>query len=119
MSNVLRSQKLAQEAFTRIAKQRSVSKDYLSFAKRFPALLHTCGLAQAVSFALAKKEKEYVEDLASVLKASGHSEMIDGSSLDRWARTSPLGGYLRLCRDAICAASWLKRYAEAAAEEGN
>lgn len=117
MSAHTRSQRLAQAAFVRIAKYGKPDKEYVSFAKKFPALIHTCGLAQAVAFALAKKQTGYVEDLAAVLKASGHPEMISAEALDDQTRTQQLSGYLRLSRDAISAAGWLKRYVEAAGEE--
>lgn len=117
MSVHTRSQKLAQAAFARIAKYGKPGKEYVSFAKKFPALIHTCGLAQAVAFALAKEQTDYVEDLATVLNASGHTEMISAKAFDGQTRTQQLSGYLRLSRDAINAASWLKRYVEAAAPE--
>ncbi|MBX3444936.1 MAG: hypothetical protein KF774_21225, partial [Planctomyces sp.] len=66
---------------------------------------------------LAKKDDEYVGYLAAVLRVSGHAELTDARSLDHRARTSPLNVYLRLSRDAINAASWLKRYVEAAGED--
>ena len=112
-----RSQKLAQAAFARIAKYGKPGKEYVSFAKKFPALIHTCGLAQAVAFALAKKEKEYVEDLAAVLKASGHPEAGSADALQKLTHDQPLSGYLRLSRDSINAAGWLKRYVEASGED--
>ena len=117
MSIQTRSQKLAQAAYTRIAKYGKPNKEYVSFAKKFPALIHTCGLAQAVAFALAKKEKEYVEDLAAVLKASGHPGANTAEALQKQTHDQPLSGYLRLSRDAINAAAWLKRYVEAAGED--
>lgn len=116
-----RSQKLAQAAFPRIQSRQSGLNDkkfqeYASFAKKFPALIHTCGLAQAVAFAVAKKESDYVADLAEVLRAAGHPEITDQESLEHHARTQGLGDYLRLSRDAISAAGWLKRYVEAVGE---
>ena len=117
MSIHTRSQKLAQAAFARIAKYGRPNKEYVSFAKKFPALIHTCGLAQAVAFALAKKETGYIEDLAAVLKGSGHSELGSALILHEQTRSLQLSGYLRLSRDAISAAGWLKRYAEAAEED--
>ena len=120
MSIHTRSQKLAQAAYGRIARheqwQEQPNKEYVSFAKKFPALIHTCGLAQAVAFALAKKETGYVEDLAAVLNGSGHPEISSAQGLDDQTRKQQLNGYLRLSRDAINAASWLKRYVEAAGE---
>jgi len=55
--------------------------------------------------------------LAAVLRPGGHPEVGTSESLYEQARTQRLGGYLRLSRDAINAAGWLKRYAEAAAGE--
>jgi CRISPR-associated protein Cmr5 len=116
MSVPTRSQKLAQAAFRCIANRNGgkPAEDYTRSAKRFPALIHTCGLAQAVAFALAKKEMDYIADLTRVLEAAGHSEITERHPLDYHARTQPLGGYLRLSRDALSAAGWLKRYVEAA-----
>lgn len=122
MSVHTRSQKLAQAAYAQIAihtrnGQRKPDKEFVSTVKKFPSLIHTCGLAQAVAFALAKKDEEYLGYLAAVLKAVGHVEITHPNTLDQQARTSQLSEYLRLSRDAINAASWLKRYVEAAGEE--
>lgn len=125
MSRQTRSQRQAQAAYLQIANhtgqgQQKLEKEFVSTVKKFPALIHTCGLAQAVAFVMAKKDqKEYVEYLAAVLQDSGHSEVTNAESLGKRALESDLNGYLRLSRDAIAAASWLKRYVEAAAgEEG-
>jgi CRISPR-associated protein Cmr5 len=119
MSVHTRSQRLAQEAFPRIRERLTEKrfKEYMSFSKKFPALVHTCGLAQAVAFALAKQEVDYIADLTAVLRASGHAEITEREPLEHHARTVPLSGYMRLSRDTINAASWLKRYAEALAPE--
>jgi CRISPR-associated protein Cmr5 len=123
MSVHTRSQKLAQAAFPPIqGRQKNLKekelREYTTFAKKFPALIHTCGLAQAVAFALAKKETGYIEDLAAVLNASGHPEVSSAQALQKQTQEQPLSGYLRLSRDAISAAGWLKRYVEAAVGEG-
>jgi len=122
MSNHTRSQKLAQAAYSQIAihtnnGRKKPNKEFVSTVKKFPALIHTCGLAQAVAFALAKKDDEYIGYLAAVLNAAGHTELNDCNALDHHSRTNELSVYLRLSRDAINAASWLKRYVEAAGEE--
>jgi len=123
MSVHTRSQKLAQAAFPPIQdRQKNLKekelREYATFAKKFPALIHTCGLAQAVAFALAKQETGYIEDLAAVLKATGHPEVSSAQALQEQTQEQPLSGYLRLSRDAISAAGWLKRYVEAAVGEG-
>jgi CRISPR-associated protein Cmr5 len=117
MSRQTRSQRLAQAAYSQINGTKKLEKEFISTVKKFPALIHTCGLAQAVAFAMAKDNQEYVGYLAAVLQASGHSKVTDAKSLGERALESDLNGYLRLSRDAIAAASWLKRYVEAAAGE--
>jgi CRISPR-associated protein Cmr5 len=120
-----RSQKLAQAAYPRVSSRyegaqaldEKKQKEYRTFAKKFPALIHTCGLAQAVAFARAKGESGYIDDLTAVLRAANHAEITDQQPLDHHARTAGLSTYLRLSRDAIEAASWLKRYVEAVAGE--
>ena len=119
MSIHTRSQRFAQAAFARVAAHGQPKKDYVSFAKKFPALIHTCGLAQAVAFALAKGRQqkvyeEYAIDLGAVLKEGGHTDITSADSLARLTREQSVSGYLRLSRDAINAAVWLKRYVEAA-----
>ncbi len=63
-----REQERAQRAHDRVSRQRSDEKrkqeaDYQRFAKRFPALIQNCGLAQAIAFAQAKAPEPYLEDL--------------------------------------------------------
>jgi hypothetical protein len=55
----------------------------------------------AVAFALAKKQADYIEDLAAVLKASGHLEVSSAHTLQKQTQEQPLSGYLRLSRDTI------------------
>lgn len=108
MSVHTRSQKLAQAAYKKVA-ARAMNDKYKTFAKKFPALIHTCGLAQAVAFGLAKSEyRGYVDDLAAVLEVD---------DLGKRSRETNLSDYLLLSRNAINAASWLKRYVEAAAPD--
>jgi len=121
MSVHTRSQRLAKAAFPRVQECHSrltkkQFEEYVRFAKKFPALIHTCGLAQAVAFALAKEEHGYVADLTVVLQGAGHAEITESRPLDRHSRETQLGDYLRLSRDALSAATWLKRYVEAAGE---
>jgi CRISPR-associated protein Cmr5 len=80
---------------------------YKSFALGFPALIHSCGLAQAVTYAQAKALSEYQQDLAYVVM-----EELDIETLSQWARTAELSEYRRLTLDVISAASWIKRYVE-------
>ena len=111
-----RSQKLAQAAFASVKAQLKTNTEgkisldvkYKSFARTFPSLIHTCGLAQAIAFAEAKEEYHlFLEDLAKVLTASNRTDTGTRSLLASAARTVELSGYMRLSRDAIQAASWL------------
>lgn len=113
MSVQTRSQKLAREAFARV-ELRKPGKDYVTFAKKFPALVHSCGLAQAVAFAHAKGESDYLTDLARVLTEGGHQSVASPSDLAKLTRECATAAYLRLTRDTLDAAVWLKRYVEAA-----
>lgn len=111
------SQKMAQKAYERIQGRRP-NREFTSFTREFPSLVHSCGLAQAVAFARAKKkhQSDYLEDLAAVLAAAGHSGMSSIDELERAAREQPMTAYVRLSRHALQAAGWLKRYVEATAE---
>jgi CRISPR-associated protein Cmr5 len=112
------SQKMAQTAYQRIL-QRRPSREFVSFAREFPSLVHSCGLAQAIAFAKSKKQHhaKYLEDLAAVLSAIGHVGAASPDGLAGAAREDPVPSYVRLSRNALQAAGWLKRYVEAA-EEG-
>ena len=112
MSVQTRGQVMAQAAYARIAeraKHEAGRKEYRSFAREFPTLVHQCGLAQASAFALAKggQQEQYLGDLAAVLGVETAGEV------GRLSREKPLETYVRLSRDSLLAAVWLKRYVEA------
>lgn len=111
-----RSQKVARAAFTAVERRSGAGADkYLAFARQFPTLVHTCGLAQATAFAMAKggEKLDLLTDLAAVLREAREYTATDGPGLHQMAVSEPVWGYLRITRDALLAASWLKRYAEA------
>jgi CRISPR-associated protein Cmr5 len=110
MDMVSRDCQRAQRAYTRVtARVKGESTDkYKSFALGFPALIHSCGLAQAIAYAQAKDLSEYKQDLAYVVM----KEMEIGA-LAQKARMAELPEYRRLTLDVISAASWIKRYVEA------
>ena len=116
MSVRTRSQRLAQAAYKQVA-QRTIGDKYRTAAKRFPVLIHTCGLAQAVAFGLAKSDHhEYMDDLAAVMREF-YQNITSRAALDAVSRSAHFSDYLRLSRDAINAAGWLKRYVEATAPD--
>jgi len=109
---------MAQAAYQQVV-QRRPTPEYTSFAREFPTLVHSCGLAQAVAFALAKKKHQldYANDLGAVLTTLGHQRVSTAEDLAKRIRdkTFSVTDYLRLSRDALAVAVWLKRYVEAAA----
>jgi CRISPR-associated protein Cmr5 len=106
------SKKMAQAAYKRIA-DRKPDREFVSFARSFPSLIHSCGLAQAVAFARAKQRDEYLKDIAAVLAAAGHRDLSAPGALEAATRESRVPAYIRLSRNALQAAGWLKRYVEA------
>jgi CRISPR-associated protein Cmr5 len=111
----IRDQEFAQKAFGRVSawqnKNIQEKENYQSFSKRFPALIHNCGLAQAVAFAQAKNQ-DYIADLAFVL-GYGSAE------LGCISREALLVRYQMLSRNALSSATWLQRYAEALLKGGD
>ncbi|MCX6678865.1 MAG: type III-B CRISPR module-associated protein Cmr5 [Methanothrix sp.] len=110
MVRTTKQQDRAQKAYKCLLPERKVGDEYRQFAKRFPALVHSCGLAQAVAFAQSKDKNVYLDDLASVMDISSSQE------LAKVSRTVDLVKYQQTTREAIECATWIKRYAEATEE---
>ncbi|MFA6931076.1 MAG: type III-B CRISPR module-associated protein Cmr5, partial [Lentisphaeria bacterium] len=85
------------------------------FAKNFPALIHSCGLDQAVSFAGAKGKNDYLSDFIEVL-ASTQTVKKEQDRFLQAIHQCNIGQYIRFSRTALQAAEWIKRYAEALAQ---
>ncbi len=88
-------------------------KDYRQLTRSFPALVHTCGLVQAIAFVTAKEREtgeDYLRHLATVMP-------FDHEILAKKSRSADLLEYQRLTRDAMDSAAWLKRYAETLLKE--
>jgi len=105
------SQVFAQAAFEKIDGRGPMAPDYIAFAKRLPSLIHACGLAQAIAFLDGNKRGDLLADLAHVM----HKESPETLKTD--ARQADLLAYIRLSRQALEAAGWIKRYVEALSEE--
>ncbi|MFB3764599.1 MAG: type III-B CRISPR module-associated protein Cmr5 [Methanotrichaceae archaeon] len=106
-----RQQKRAQTAYECISSRKKGDKDYSQLAKRFPALVQSCGLAQSLAFVAAKEGstgEDYMVHLAQVMNEEG--------DLGALSRNSELMEYQRLTYEAIESATWLKRYSEALLE---
>ena len=107
-----RSQKLAQKAIEVVSawKNASGDKDPNQFARRFPALVQTSGLLQAVAFARDKNDV-YAEGFRSVLGVLARETV--GKDLPEFERNlseSSAVDYMRVSRLALEAATWIKRY---------
>jgi len=107
MTRTTKQQDRAQKAYKCLSPERKVGDEYRQFAKRFPALVHSCGLAQAVAFAQAKDKNDYLNDLARVMGIT------NGQVLGMTSLTVDLVEYQQKTREAIECATWIKRYAEA------
>ena len=109
-----KQQQWAEKAYTSVSEKKGKAKeeDYGRFCKSFPALLHTAGLCQALAFANAKKHTDYLNDLAGILGQNSET-------LQETSRTADVLAYQRLSREAMYAATWLKRYAEALLKEAD
>ena len=87
-------------------------EEYGRFAKSFPALVQSSGLAQACAFAEAKKMGAILSDLETVLEMSG-------GTLIKKSREASLEQYMLLSREVMVAAGWIKRYVQALSKEGD
>jgi len=106
-----RQQKRAQVAYGCVSSRGEKDEDYSQLAKKFPALVHNCGLAQAIAFVRAKEGTTgdaYISHLAQTMGETDDIGLI--------SRSSDLMKYQRLTREAIESATWLKRYSEALLE---
>ena len=111
-----KEQLMAQKAFecvTSRSKDKDFDKEYKNFALSFPSLIHSCGLVQAIAFAMAKDKGGYIDDLQKVF------DTVDNAGdLQKRSREAPVMDYMRITRHAISAASWIKRYCQASENEG-
>lgn len=108
----IRSQKYAQRAFGLIQKVKEENekvKEYRTLALNFPAMILQSGLAQAIGFLQAKGKEEHLLLLAHIAELLGENK--DG--LHKEILEADLSHYQFLTRQAIEAASGLKRYTQA------
>ncbi len=106
----------AHELITKIkAGTEAHAKEFGRQCLRLPALIHQCGLCQALAFLEAKKFGPVVHSLALVLSAPEQdlNKQLDGSALAKQAREAGMVEYQWLSREALKSAQWLKRYTEA------
>lgn len=116
-----RDQKRAQAAYRAVsdAKSQAWRKDYGRQCLRLPALIHQCGLCQAIAFFQAKggevgdkKGKEYFHQVLQDLAVVSGLERSAEKFAER-ARSEDMKTYQWMTGEAMASAQWLKRYAEA------
>ena len=108
----IRSQKYAQRAFGLIQKVKDDNKqvkEYRTLALNFPTMILQSGLAQAIGFLQAKGKEEHLLLLAHIAELLGENK----DSLHKKILEADLSHYQLLTRQAIEAASGLKRYTQA------
>ena len=108
----IRSQKYAQRAFGLIQKVKDSNKqvkEYRTLALNFPTMILQSGLAQAIGFLQAKGKEEHLLLLAHIAELLEENK----DSLHKKILEADLSHYQLLTRQAIEAASGLKRYTQA------
>lgn len=108
----IRSQKYAQRAFGLIQKVKDSNKqvkEYRTLALNFPTMILQSGLAQAIGFLQAKGKEEHLLLLAHIAELLKENK--DG--LHKKILEADLSHYQLLSRQALEAASSLKRYTQA------
>jgi len=94
------------------------AKDYGSMALRFPALLRSAGLVQALAFVEARGKdahRVFVRDFAAVLLELEDGRKPNGEAFNKLfdrARQASLPQYMRLTREALAVSDWFKRFAQ-------
>ncbi|MDU4437370.1 MAG: type III-B CRISPR module-associated protein Cmr5 [Neisseria sp.] len=108
----IRSQKYAQRAYGLIQKVKDDNKqvkEYRTLALNFPTMILQSGLAQAIGFLQAKGKEEHLLLLAHIAELLEENK----DSLHKKILAADLSHYQLLTRQAIEAASSLKRYTQA------
>lgn len=115
-----REQKRAKEAYALVKAYERKSdalekKAYGSMAHRFPALLRSAGLAQAVAFVDSRGKEEHKQYLLDLAKVVAHMNNKHGEALE-WLRErshkAELPEYLHLTRETLAVSDWFKRFAQ-------
>ncbi|MCU8024533.1 MULTISPECIES: type III-B CRISPR module-associated protein Cmr5 [Shewanella] len=118
-----RSQIVATAAFKQINSRKNKSieenKKYATLVHKLPAMILQNGLAQATGFLLAKSEdhhKALLEDLTLVFKQvdAKFANIADdkGEALHNEIIQSDLHQIMRMTREALEIAGWLRRYVQ-------
>lgn len=110
------------EEFSKENKENKEAKSkYKSMCEKLPILIRTSGLAQALAFVEAKKEKAW-ERLLDHLEETLESQVtvidtrmrqtLSSRKIVENSRTLPLNEYMQLTRDVLSALLWYKRFSQ-------
>ena|SRR5947209_4787441 len=97
------------EQVNRIKKEEAEYKPYGAMAHKFPILIHTAGLVQALEFVNSRGkpvQKKLLNDLALTVGPYDTVTFLD------YARSAPLSEYMRLTQQTMAALLWYKRFAQ-------
>ena len=123
-----KDQRMAKKAYDKVSQRRGDENfkfdEYRTLTYAFPSLIHSCGLAQAVAFAQAKGTKNdaiqrYIDDLQDVFNAAAFNKVDNVEDLKKESLEVTLSDYIRISRNALAAATWLKRYCQAMDDSAN
>ncbi len=118
-----REQRRAELVYERLkpyaSRDQSYRDNYGSMALRFPALVRSAGLVQALAFVNSRgkdEHRDFVYDLAAVLAKLNQQDKKDREQAFKWlfeqARTADLPHYLHLTRETLAVADWFKRFSQ-------
>ncbi|WP_127958217.1 type III-B CRISPR module-associated protein Cmr5 [Serratia microhaemolytica] len=116
-----RNQTIASAAFARInarkENRKEENKKYGTLVHKLPAMILQNGLAQTTGFLLAKNEAHHqalLDDLIAVFKKvdANLANITDGEALHGEIIQSDLYQIMRLTRNALDIAGWLRRYVQ-------
>ena len=115
---MLRQQVWAKAALEQVSKRKNgaMESKFSTLCMKTPNLIHASGLAQALTFLLAREQetgKDYLNALDAVLHGADAKHPADGAALQKLAvETLDLSAYMALTRDVMAAAVWLRRFAK-------
>lgn len=116
-----RSQIVATAAFKQINSRKDKSieenKKYATLAHKLPTMILQNGLAQATGFLLSKSEEHHkalLKDLTAVFKQvdAKLANIANGEALHDAIIQSDLHQIMRMTREALEIAGWLRRYVQ-------
>ncbi|MBB1125587.1 type III-B CRISPR module-associated protein Cmr5 [Thiospirillum jenense] len=115
----MRAHCVAAAAYERVAARQNAdnTKKYGAIVHKLPGMILQNGLAQATGFLLAKGSSApehllVLDDLNAVLCAGDAVKTSDRDTLHRQIIAADLQQTLKLTRQALEAAGWLKRYVQ-------